>query len=183
MPVAAIVLNGGSSSGKTSLARRLQELLGPTWLTLGTDDLIRALPNGDGPGGVGPALEFHEDGSIDLLDDFLRAEQTWYEGLAAIARCGTGLIVDEVFLGGGASQARLARAMADLTLLWVGVRCHPDVAAARENQRGDRILGMARIQADQVHQGVAYDLVVDTTSTTTDDCARVIVSHLARGSP
>ena len=42
-----IVLNGGSSSGKTSIARCLQRLLGPTWLTLGVDDLVRALPGGD----------------------------------------------------------------------------------------------------------------------------------------
>jgi chloramphenicol 3-O phosphotransferase len=45
--VEAIVLNGGSSSGKSSLARSLQNRLGPTWLTLGVDDLIRALPGGE----------------------------------------------------------------------------------------------------------------------------------------
>jgi len=42
-----IVLNGGSSSGKTSIARSLQRLLGTTWMTLGVDDLIRALPGGE----------------------------------------------------------------------------------------------------------------------------------------
>jgi chloramphenicol 3-O-phosphotransferase len=40
-----VVLNGGSSSGKTSIARCLQRLPGPTWLILGVDDLVRALPD------------------------------------------------------------------------------------------------------------------------------------------
>ncbi|MGH9044898.1 MAG: phosphotransferase-like protein [Acidimicrobiales bacterium] len=47
MTVEVVVLNGGSSSGKSSIARRLQSLLGPTWLVFGVDDLIRALPGGD----------------------------------------------------------------------------------------------------------------------------------------
>jgi chloramphenicol 3-O-phosphotransferase len=81
-----IVLNGGSSSGKTSIARCLQRLLGPTWMTLDVDDLIRALPGGD---------------------------------------------------------------------------------------------GMARLQAARVHEGVVYDLVVDTTAASAADCARTIASHLA----
>ena len=44
--VDVIVLNGGSSSGKSSLAACLQERLEGTWLTLGVDDLIRALSHG-----------------------------------------------------------------------------------------------------------------------------------------
>lgn len=39
-----IVLNGGSSSGKSSIARCLQELLPDPWLTLGADTLVDALP-------------------------------------------------------------------------------------------------------------------------------------------
>jgi chloramphenicol 3-O phosphotransferase len=177
--VDAIVLNGGSSSGKTSIARRLQELLGPTWLTLGIDDLIRALPNGDGYGGTGPSLEFHADGSIEVTEIFRRAEDAWYAGLAAIAGAGTGLVVDEVFLGGRRSQERLAGALSGVRVCWVGVRCDADMAAAREEARGDRLVGMARLQADQVHAGVAYDLVVDTTNATTEECARAIVAAVA----
>lgn len=172
--IEAIVLNGGSSSGKSSLARCLQGTLGPSWLTLGVDDLIRALPDGDQP-----PIDFGADGSIRVSDGFRRAEAAWYRGLAAIARCGTGLIIDEVFLGGGASQERLARAMSDLTVLWVGVRCDPEVAAGRESERQDRTVGMARLQAEQVHVGVLYDLVVDTTSTSTADCASAVTAHLA----
>jgi chloramphenicol 3-O phosphotransferase len=174
-----IVLNGGSSSGKSSLARCLQALLGPTWLTLGIDDLIRALPGGDMPFGEKPSIDFGPDGSVTVNDDFRRAEASWYRGLAAIALCGTGLIVDEVFLDGRASQERLTRTLSDSTVLWVGVRCDAEVAEARERERHDRVVGMARRQADQVHDGVVYSLTVDTTATSAMECARTITRHLA----
>jgi chloramphenicol 3-O phosphotransferase len=174
-----IVLNGGSSSGKSSIARCLQALLGPTWLTLGIDDLIRALPGGNMPFGEKPSIDFGPDGSVTVSDDFRRAEAAWYRGLAAIARCGTGLIVDEVFLDGRASQERLARTLSASTVLWVGVRCEAGVAEARERERHDRVVGMARRQADEVHEGVVYSLSVDTTATSAMECARTITRHLA----
>jgi chloramphenicol 3-O phosphotransferase len=186
-----IVLNGGSSSGTSTLARCLQGLLGPTWLTFGVDDLIRALPGGENvdhqirsfvDGGPPPAhpsgIEFLPDGPVTVDAAFRQAEGAWYQGLASMARCGTGVIIDEVFLGGRASQARLSRALSDLAVLWVGVHCAPEVAEARERQREDRVPGMARRQAERVHQGVVYDLVVDTTSTTAVECARAITGYL-----
>jgi len=187
-----IVLNGGSSSGKTSIARCLQRLLGPTWMTLGVDDLVLALPggdevddlirahqDGDEPVSTDGSIEFGPDGSVTVGDDFRRAEASWYAGIAAIGRGGTGLILDEVFMGGRSSQERLASALAGLPVVWVGVRCAPDVAAARERGRPDRIGGMARLQAARVHEGVGYDLVVDTAAASAADCARTIASHLS----
>ena len=64
-------------------------------------------------------------------------------------------------------------------MVWVGVRCDPEVAAARERSRPDRVGGMARLQALQVHEGVVYDLVVDTAAASAADCAMIIASHLA----
>jgi chloramphenicol 3-O phosphotransferase len=161
-------------------------------MTLGVDDLVRAMPGGDeiddliraqqdGDGSVDSegSIEFGPDGSVTIGDDFRRAEASWYSGLAAIGGCGTGLILDEVFLGGGSSQERLASALTGLSVVWVGVRCDPDIAAARERGRSDRVGGMARFQAVRVHEGVVYDLVVDTTATSAADCARAIASHLS----
>jgi len=187
-----IVLNGGSSSGKSSIARSLQRLLGPTWLTLGVDDLVRALPGGGEiddlirarrgsgePVGAAGTIEIGPDGSVTVGDDFRQAESSWYAGAAAIGRCGTGLILDEVFMGGRSSQERLASALAGLPVVWVGVRCDPEVAAARERGRPDRVGGMARLQATRVHEGVAYDLVVDTSAASAADCAGTIASYLS----
>ena len=95
-----------------------------------------------------------------------------------MARTGTGLIVDEVFLGGGASQDRLRAVFSDLSVLWVGVRCDAAVAEARELQRGDRIIGQARDQAERVHQDVRYDVVVDTDDLPPSESARSLVTWI-----
>jgi chloramphenicol 3-O phosphotransferase len=189
--IPVVVLNGGSSSGKSSIARYLQRLLGPTSLTLGVDDLIRALPGGDKVDDldVSPkdrdkpmttgSIDFGPDGSVAVNDDFRRAEAAWNMGLAAIGRCGTGLIIDEVFLGGNSSQERLARVLSGLPVVWIGVRCDPEVAEARERDRTDRVTGMARLQAEAVHEGVIYDMVVDTTTCDAAACAQAIASYLS----
>jgi chloramphenicol 3-O phosphotransferase len=181
VPVSAavVVLNGGSSSGKSSIARSLQDQLGSTWMTLGVDDLIRALPRGAYPTGDRRVIDVGRNGSVTVGEAFRQAEVAWYAGLAAIARSGTGLIVDEVFLGGRDSQDRLAVALSGLPVLWVGVHCTPAVAAARERDRPDRIAGMAEQQARLVHDGVRYDLIVDTTDTSAGKCAASIAARLS----
>jgi chloramphenicol 3-O phosphotransferase len=147
-------------------------------LSLGIDDLIRALSHGPRDTGAGGTLEITPEGSVVVGDRFRAAELAWYQGLAAIGRAGTGVIIDEVFLGGGESQARLRTALKGLAVLWVGVRCDADVAEAREVQRSDRTIGMARNQAEQVHRGERYDLVVETTAMSSDECARAVATWI-----
>ena len=180
MDVEVIVLNGGSSSGKSSIAACLQQQLEETWITLGVDDLIRALSHGPTDTTAGGSIHFASDGSIRVGEVFHQAEAAWYQGVAAIVHAGAPVIADEVFLDGGRSQARLAAALRGLTVVWVGVRCDPDVAETRGIQRGDRIRGQARDQALRVHQGVRYDLVVDTTRTASSQCAEMILEWLTR---
>jgi chloramphenicol 3-O phosphotransferase len=177
-----IVLNGGSSSGKSSIAACLQAQLHGTWLALGVDDLIRALSHGPLDAKAGGTLEITPAGSVVVGAAFRAAELAWYQGLAAMARTGTGLIVDEVFLDGGASQDRLRAAFEGLSVLWVGVRCDAAVAEARESQRGDRIIGQARDQAERVHRGVRYDLVVKTDDVGRGEAATAIVEWISNRS-
>jgi chloramphenicol 3-O phosphotransferase len=177
--IQVIVLNGGSSSGKSSVAACLQAQLVGKWLSLGIDDLIRALSHGPLDTSAGGTLEIQSEGSVVIGDSFRVAELAWYQGLASMARAGSGLVVDEVFLGGGASQARLRTALEGLSVVWVGVRCDAAVAEARERQRGDRNVGMARDQAERVHRGVRYDLVVETSRQTACECAAEIVTWIA----
>jgi chloramphenicol 3-O phosphotransferase len=172
-----IVLNGGSSSGKSSIARALQAVLPGLWLTFGTDDLAEALPGrGEDPRS---GLVLEPDGSVTVKPEFRAVQEIWYLGLADMARRGALLILDEVFLSGGAGQRRLRAQLADLDVLWVGVHCDPEVAAAREEARPDRVRGMAMSQAVAVHAGVAYDLEVDTTDLSAIACAGSIAEAVA----
>jgi chloramphenicol 3-O phosphotransferase len=175
-PVTAqvIVLNGGSSSGKSTLARSLQAVLPEPWLTFGVDDFVDALPASLMDSGEG--ISFAPDGGVAVGPAFSALDAAWVAGIAAMARAGAHVIVDEVFLGGPHSQDRWRRALGDLPTLWVGVRCDPATAAAREAARGDRTPGMAALQAAAVHQGVTYDLQVDTTHATPATLARTIAA-------
>jgi chloramphenicol 3-O phosphotransferase len=172
-----IVLNGGSSSGKTGIARCLQAILPEPWLTVGVDDLVAALPPSLTGGGAG--IEFGQHGEIAIGGGYRKLEAAWMTGVAAMAGAGARVIIDDVFLGGAASQERTRSHLTDLRVLWVGVRCDPATAAGREIARGDRITGMAVSQAEIVHQGVVYDLEVDTSHTESLDCARAIAVRLA----
>ena len=95
-----------------------------------------------------------------------------------MARAGAGVIIDDVFLDGAVSQQRTSEYLEGLEVLWVGVHCAPDVAAARERARGDRPAGMAAGQAVAVHRGVVYDLVVDSSTSSPEECARLIVTQM-----
>ncbi|MCO5993325.1 chloramphenicol phosphotransferase CPT [Actinoallomurus rhizosphaericola] len=176
MTTQVIVLNGGSSSGKSGIARCLQAVLPDPWLALGVDTLIQAMPAS--PRTPAAGLEIAADGEVAVGPEFRALEAAWIEGVAAMARAGARIIVDEVFLGGAFSQRRWEKALDTLEVLWVGVRCEPAIAAGREIARGDRVIGMAASQAKIVHQGVVYDLQVDTTRTESLECARTIAAHV-----
>ncbi|MEV0381940.1 chloramphenicol phosphotransferase CPT [Nonomuraea sp. NPDC050643] len=176
MTAQVIVLNGGSSSGKSGIARCLQAVLPDPWLTAAVDSLIDMMPAS--MEGSAAGIEVAPDGGVLIGPEFRRLERAWMEGVAAMARAGAPVIVDDVFLGGAASQRRWRQVLDGLDVLWVGVRCEGSVAAAREIARGDRAGGMAGSQAEVAHQGVVYDLEVDTTHTEALVCARTIAARL-----
>lgn len=177
MTAQVIVLNGGSSSGKSSIARSLQAVLAEPWLTYSIDDFIRALPPKMLTADSG--IQFATDGTVTVGADFHTLEAAWMTGIAAMARAGARVVIDDVFLGGVSSQQRWQQALGDLYVFWVGVRCKSEVAERRERQRGDRTEGMAAKQADIVHRGVRYDLDVHTTDTSPEDCARIIAARIS----
>ncbi len=117
--------------------------------------------------------------AIDVGPEFYATQAAWYAGIAAMARAGVGIIMDEVFLDGEGSQDNLRKALAGLRVAWVGVRCDADVAEARERDRGDRTPGLARDQATRVHAGTAYDLIVDTTRSSPSQCAQAVIERLS----
>ncbi|WP_460335240.1 chloramphenicol phosphotransferase CPT [Actinoallomurus acanthiterrae] len=175
MTTQVIVLNGGSSSGKSGIARCLQAVLPDPWLAVSVDTLVEAMPASMRTSETG--IEFAADGGVSVGSEFRELEAAWMAGIAAMARAGARVIVDDVFLGGAESQQRWQKALDGLDVLWVGVRCESAVAAGREIARGDRARGMAASQAEAAHRGVLYDLEVDTTRTESLECARTIAAQ------
>ena len=117
-----------------------------------------------------PEVEIVCGPAVDRLLAGMRAS------IAALARCGNNIIVDDVLVDEDGSAYRLA--LAGLDVLWVGVMAPLDVIEARERQRGDRDIGLARWQFVRVHRNIPYDLTVDAARSTPAEIAGQILSRL-----
>jgi chloramphenicol 3-O phosphotransferase len=170
-----VVLNGTSSSGKSSLGRALQGRLSDPWLLLGIDFFITAMPLR--LYGTTEGHDIRDDGSITTGPTWRYLYGHWREAIATLAT-GSDVILDEVFLEGAADQERWSRALEGLDVRYVAVRCDPDVTDERERARGDRHEGQARWQRDRVHAGVVYDIEVDTTSLPPEAAAEAVAVGL-----
>jgi len=174
--IQVIILNGGSSSGKSTIATSLQVTLPSPWLWFSVDTLVDAMPKTFLTSEAG--LEIGADGSVRPGPEFRRLETAWMRGIATMARAGAHIIIDDVFVSGADARDRWRAALADVSVMWVGVRCDPAVAAEREQARGDRVVGMAAQQAQMVHRGIEYDMEVDTTDMSPQECARLIAKRV-----
>ena len=101
MTTQVIVLHDGSSTGKTEIARCLQAILPRPWIRIGVDDLLDALPPSLMDSGSGVA--FGRQGEVTLGDGFRAIDAAWMAGVAAMARAGARVIVDDVFPGAASS--------------------------------------------------------------------------------
>jgi len=97
--------------------------------------------------------------------------------LAAFARAGNAVLVDDVFID-RAWLDEWRTELAGVELLLVGVMAPLNVLEERERARGNRVAGEARAQVDLIHDGVEYDLTVDTSRQSPDECARSILAAL-----
>jgi chloramphenicol 3-O phosphotransferase len=92
--------------------------------------------------------------------------------VAAMAGQCNNLIVDDVMLG--PTSAEYADLLAAFEVFTVGVFAPLEILEARERHRGDRLIGRARWQYDRVHEGITYDLEIDTSSAMPMTCAGLI---------
>jgi chloramphenicol 3-O phosphotransferase len=149
------MLNGASSSGKTTLARALQAAMPGPFLHVASDQLTGMLPPRGAEGGP---FDWWHQVRPRFFDGFHRC-------LPALAGAGNDLIVEHI-IEFAAWRAQLADLLAGLDVFLVGVHCDLDVIDRRERQRGDRRLGEGRthVLVDGIHTFGPYDLAVDTTA-------------------
>ena len=175
--VRVIYLNGTSSAGKSSIAHALQGILEELYLHVSLDVFMQMVPlhGWEREGGMVIGSLNEEEG---LRFEFGPLCQTLFSGfhrsLAALASAGNNLIVDDVLM-----EPRWLResveALASYEVCFVGVRCPVDIAEARERTRSDRAKGTARGQYHLVHAHGIYDVEVDTSILTLEECAKRIL--------
>jgi chloramphenicol 3-O phosphotransferase len=172
-----VILNGNSSAGKSSIAKALQRITAEPFLHVPMDTFTDMMPDRlfEGPDGM-VFRSFEEDGRpITDITIGPAAQQTVLGlryGIAALARQGNNLILDDAMIDGDAAE--YAETFAGLTLHWVAVHAPLDVLEARELARGDRHIGLARWLARQVHRGIRYDLEIEAGTASAEDCAAQI---------
>lgn len=153
-----IVLNGTSSSSKSSLVYALQELLPGRFLERPLRDDVLGLA--DRPGSLGRSLV------CDM-----------HRGLAALSRSGINVLADHVLVEREWVE-ECARLFEGLPAYLIEVRRPLELLEQRERSRKNRTLGQAILQVDVFHHQGTYDLEVDTTRLGPQDCARLVQARL-----
>ncbi|MBE0681746.1 MAG: AAA family ATPase [Anaerolineales bacterium] len=169
-----IFLNGTSSSGKTTLLKTLQKKLCEPYLDMGIDKFIWMLPSRylNRPlwdEVLGTALQ---SGPVGLT-----LFSGMHHAIAAAAQRGNNILADHVFVE-KAWVAECASLFAEMNAYLIGVTCPLEVLEQREADRKDRTLGQARLQFDIIHKFVSYDLEVDTSILTVDECVEKVIDRL-----
>lgn len=178
-PGRVIVLNGASSSGKTSILRALQDALPEPYLDAGLDKFLSMLPRRY----LQPPLWDDVLGLADQAGDAgHRLVFAMHRAVAMLAHSGANLLIDHVLLD-SAWACDLAVQLDGLDAALIGVRCPLDVLVERENARRERTPGQAALQHELVHDHGPYDFEVDTSLHTAAHCAASIRRWLDAGHP
>lgn len=194
-----IFMNGQSSTGKTAIVKELQPLLKEPFLHVGVDMFYRMMPRryfGKDPTEDDPAYQGFRWRTVKQGDEIwydltpgpigYRMLEGMRQAIAAMASVGNNIIVDENVIYEGQMEGYLA-ALRDFDVLFVGVRCSLEEIERREEERGDRRAGHAKGHYHLTHVLVdkfgSYDLDIDTTNATPEECARMIEHHLLEGPP
>lgn len=171
-PVQIIYLNGPSSSGKTTLAKALQDAFEEPFLHVGIDKIIGWMPEkvNDWTGKatpIGYSWKKIEDESGNLIQELQigpyaqKIGKTFQEVVLALANMGHHFIIDDVSFG-KQQLDEWKKILQNFRVLWVGVNAPLPVLEQREKERGNRIPGSARGQFHKVHVDATYDLEINT---------------------
>ncbi|MFF0739648.1 chloramphenicol phosphotransferase CPT family protein [Streptomyces sp. NPDC004111] len=164
-----VLLNGTSSSGKSSIAGELVGMLDATWFHMPVD-AFHAMRNS------------HPLAEADVQAEIDRTCKGFHRAVAGMAAAGNNVVVDYPL-------SRRWRLLDLLDLLepgrtvLVGVRCALPELERWEAARGDRTPGLAAAQYDRVHSYGPHDLDVHTDRADPRACALRIRDFLAAGTP
>jgi chloramphenicol 3-O phosphotransferase len=138
---AIIVLNGTSSSGKTSIVKALREIRDRPAFYVGVDHFNAMRPGwsrGD-----------------EAVPEGLAMNSALHHAVAVLAKSGWDVILEHVRVNPVYLKDCVNR-LVDFQVLFVGVRCPVEVLERRERERGDRKIGIAREQCDRVGPLTAF---------------------------
>ena len=152
---------GTSSSGKTTLARALQQRLEEPFCYYSSDQL------------ADQGFRSRKD-SAEGRSERQRFFDGFHRSIPAFANAGNNLIVDHVVEEQSWAD-ELGKLLATLDVFWVGVHAPIEVLDRREQERGDRKVGEARFHL-KTHQYCRYDFEIDSTGLLAETVASVVAA-------
>jgi chloramphenicol 3-O phosphotransferase len=165
-PGRVIVLNGASSSGKSSIAAALRLLLSGSWYVMALDAFHTMRDD----------QFLAEDEEQQVLD---RACLGFHRAVAGMLQAGNDVIVDYVFGQDWRRRDLLAVLPLEQVVL-VGVHCELPELERRERKRGDRPRGLAAYQLNRVSAHGVHDIDIDTTHCSPHEAAQTIANSLSK---
>ncbi len=168
-----ILLNGASSSGKSTLARDLQAALDEPFWHISIDHLRDAniLPK--------TRIDSSEFAWPELRPPFFDG---FHRCLPALAEAGNHLIVEHI-IETEAWMHRLLYLLSSIDVFFVGVHCPLSELERREVERGDRRKGEAKADFETTHTFCQYDFEVFSTSPRAENTQAVIAAWKMRQCP
>jgi chloramphenicol 3-O phosphotransferase len=168
-----ILVNGASSSGKSTLSRALQAKLEQPFWHYSIDHLLAAniLPH--------TRIKSKEFLWSDLRPQFFAG---FHQSLPALAKAGNNLIVEHIVETKEWMQL-LLELLAPFDVFYVGIHCPLLELERREQMRGNRRIGEARQDFEIVHTFGMYDLEIDSTKDLDANVAKVLSVWKARKHP
>ena len=168
-----ILLNGPSSSGKSTLAQDLQAALDEPFWHFSIDHLnaAKVLP--------GQRINSGEFPWPNLRPHFFEG---FHRCLPALAIAGNNLIVEHIVETEAWMQC-LVRLLRQIDVFFVGVHCPLPELEQRELERGDRRIGEARADFEITHTFGQYDFEVLATMPREQNAQAVIAAWKARQRP
>ena len=155
-----IILNGTSSSGKSTLAKELQCCLGNDYLHCQIDSFLEMLP---------PNPSLH---------NFPKLMVAFNRSVKALSETNHYVIVD-IVLRGVDGYFGIKNELGDIKLLMVKVNCQIEELKKRELKRGDREIGLSEKQYyGIVHKDIPYDIEVNSFENTPFECAKKIQKYI-----
>ena len=172
-PGRIILLNGASSSGKSSLARAVQARIEEPFWHISIDHLRDS--------GVLPIARIRsgEFQWAAMRDAFFEGFE---QSLLAYVRCGNNLIVEHI-MESRAWLLRLVRLLEGQDVFFVGLHCDLAELERPEILRGDRKVGDARRDYHQIHSYCRYDAELDSATPPEVNADRLIAAWHARTTP
>lgn len=167
--LAAVILTGPSSAGKTSVAHALQDVLPDVWLHVPDDAFLDMVPMSH------PRLQPKPMTALQSIGFFSGVVGAW----KAMVDRGNLLLIDTV--ANELLLAECASAFHGDRVMVVSLTAPLGVLEARELERGDRDVGLARAQAAYITERLssAHDLRIDTASYSVAEAARLIADAVA----